>query len=200
MRLIITWKVVNVVDSMRILINGKASLWRQTKVRYMDCSSCQWQRQKSDFSSFPSCDKFCHILGLRSIMTELAGLCWCFLLIFSENLRLRTSMARLQLIGRIVLMDGERIERKAQSSLVRKPLSESARSPLMIMAMMIVIISMTTIVIIIICMAMRIAGTCRSPPSASATAGTGCFSSSSESKSPLMHCHHHPHYPFHKYH
>ena len=38
-------------------------------------------------------------------------------------------MAQLQLIGRIVLMDGERIERKAQSSLVRKPLSESARSP-----------------------------------------------------------------------
>ena len=40
MRLITTFKVVNVVDSMRILINGKASLWRQTKVRYMDCSSC----------------------------------------------------------------------------------------------------------------------------------------------------------------
>ena len=61
-------------------------------------------------------------------------------------------MAELQLIGRIVLMDGERIERKAQSSLVRKPLSESARSPLMIMAMvmMIIISSMTMIVIIII--------------------------------------------------
>ena len=29
-------KVVNVVDSMRILINGKANLWRQTKVRYID--------------------------------------------------------------------------------------------------------------------------------------------------------------------
>ena len=36
---------------------------------------CQGQRQKSDFSSFPSCDKFCHILGLRSITTQLAGLC-----------------------------------------------------------------------------------------------------------------------------
>ena len=33
------------------------------------------KRQKSDFSTFQSCDKFCHILGLRSIMTQLAGLC-----------------------------------------------------------------------------------------------------------------------------
>ena len=40
MRLTVTLKVVNVVDSMRILINGKASLWRQTKVRYLDLSSC----------------------------------------------------------------------------------------------------------------------------------------------------------------
>ena len=40
MSLIITFKVVNVVDSMRILINGKACLWRQTKVRYLDFSSC----------------------------------------------------------------------------------------------------------------------------------------------------------------
>ena len=28
-------KVVNVVDSMRILINGMMGLWRETKVRYL---------------------------------------------------------------------------------------------------------------------------------------------------------------------
>ena len=59
---------------------------------------------------------FSEILGLRLKITMMTTI-----------MTIMTIM--MIIIYRIVLLDGERLERKAQSYLVRKPQSESARCP-----------------------------------------------------------------------